>query len=78
MFRVCPPGDNDALLRGGRELDDFQALLCELGTVGLLPLDGVIDRIGEVAGEGSERARGLRGATRASEGFWSRVAAPRC
>lgn len=41
-------------------LDDFRALMREPGTVGLLPLDGFIDRIGEVAGEGSEWARGLR------------------
>lgn len=60
MFLVCASGDNDALLRGGRMLDDFRALLREPGTVGLLPLDGLIDRVGEVAGEGSERARGLR------------------
>jgi hypothetical protein len=61
MFLVVAPGDNDALLRGGRVLDDFRARLREPGTVGLLPLDGLIDRIGEVAGQGSEWARGLRG-----------------
>ncbi|MCK6576111.1 hypothetical protein L6V77_34085 [Myxococcota bacterium] len=60
MFLVCASGDNEALLRGGRVLDDFRALLREPHTVGLLPLDGLIDRIGEVAGEGSEWARGLR------------------
>jgi hypothetical protein len=60
MFLVCAPGDNDALLRGGRVLDDFRALLREPGTVGLLLLDGLIDPIDEVAGGRSEWALGLR------------------
>lgn len=60
MFLVCAPGDNEALLRGGRVLADFRARLRDPGTVDMLPVDGLIDRIGEVAGEGSEWARGLR------------------
>ncbi len=60
LFLVCAPSDNEALLSGGRVLDEFRALLRQPGTVGLLPLDALIDRVGAVAGEGSEWARGLR------------------
>lgn len=61
MLLVCAPADNDALLRGGRVIDDFRAVLRAPDSVGLLALDGLIDWIAEVAGEGSAWARGLRG-----------------
>jgi len=58
-FLVCASADNHALLRGGRVLGDLRACLRQPDTVGLLPLDPLIDRIGQVAGDGSAWARGL-------------------
>lgn len=57
---VCAPRDNEALLRDGRMLSQFRALLREPDTAGLLALDDLIDRIALVVGEGSAWAVGLR------------------
>ena len=47
-YMVCAPSANDALLRGGRVLSSFRALLAKPETVGFLGLDDVIARIAQI------------------------------
>ncbi len=49
-FLVCAPAGNDPLLRGGRVLSSFRALLAKPETFGFLPLDNVIARIAQIGG----------------------------
>lgn len=58
---TSPTLSSHALVLGPGAASDFRGLVREPGTVGLLPLDALIDRVGGVAGEGAEWTRGLRG-----------------
>lgn len=60
MFLVCASPDNDALLRGGRVLSDFRAVLRQPETAGLLAVDGLIDQLSASLGETAEWPRALR------------------
>jgi hypothetical protein len=57
---VCAPLANEALLRGGRLLEEFRSLLRSPETVGMLPLDALIDQIAVEVGGSSAWATGLR------------------
>ena len=55
MFAVCAPAANEALLRDGI-LDRFRARLADPRSFRFVPLDALLERIQEVAGNGERRA----------------------